>query len=340
MLLKGKMVLLQHPEGEASSTGSPASTSPAPTESSAAPAAASSEASQPSSTAGAAASVDWLAESAGEGETDTSGAEPASSEAPTATTAASETPPAASTPAPAAAAPATTSAEAAPAASATPPAAAATPAAAPAASVSAPAAAAVETPEQKAAREAEAHRVAQEQSKQAFQDLSDFYTLPEEMVAKLETEPELVLPFVAAKIHQTVMQGVAQMMQQSVPALIQQHTVVEQANHSAKAAFFGAWPQLNGKVTDDDVLKAGKLFRGLNPNASPEDAIKRIGEALCLAHNIPVAPATATSGAPANPAPAARPPAFRPAGGGSTGAAAPAGTGNVFTDMANTWLDD
>jgi hypothetical protein len=121
------------------------------------------------------------------------------------------------------------------------------------------------TPEQIAAAE------------QAYmQQLASFYTFNEDDAVRVQTEPEKVLPQLAARLHMDVMKNVMAQMQAAVPQMIQQMQAVNTREQSAQELFYKAWPELKG--FDQQVLQVGRMFRQMNPNASPDEAVKRIGE--------------------------------------------------------------
>jgi hypothetical protein len=167
-----------------------------------------------------------------------------------------------------------------------------------------------------------------------------YYKLPEDMAEKLPTEPEVVLPFMAARLHQEVARGVERMINEALPHAIRNVMVAEQTEERSKKAFYDAWPQLKGY--EKQVLEVGTMFRRLNQNAPPEEAIKRIGETVMTALGLqPAAPGTAQPGAPAAPAqPAVRQPVFTPAGGGGSGRGAPPADDNMFAQMAEELLEE
>ena len=191
--------------------------------------------------------------------------------------------------------------------------------------------AAVETPEAKAAR-VQAERTASE--KKLTDDLVNYYKIPDEWAARLATEPELVLPQLAARLHQTVLEGVRSMLDQGVPQVVQGLMQVERRETEAKDAFYKAWPSL--KAYETQVLQAGRLFAQLNPTATPQERIERIGKIVSESLGIPIAPIAMP---PASQAPAASAPAaFRPAGGAS-GSRPPAPT-NEFEAIAEELVED
>lgn len=188
-----------------------------------------------------------------------------------------------------------------------------------------------ETEEQKRDRE-EQERQAEEK---AFNDLKTYYALPEDAVERLRTEPELVLPELAAKMHRAVMVNAERQMMQRMPQMLQQYTQLQEANAAAKEAFFSRWPSLKGH--EAQVLKTGEYFRSVNPKATPQERLEQVGKMTCLALGIDPDPQ------PDDEAPTRKPvqskakpkkPAMKPAAtaGGSGGSAVP--ERNVFTEIA------
>jgi hypothetical protein len=212
--------------------------------------------------------------------------------------------------------------------------------------VAQPAAPAPATPAQPAAQPAAPAKTPEEitaaqqaEAKKNFDNLVAYYKLPEDMAEKLPTEPEVVLPFMAARLHQEIARGVERMVQEALPHAIRNVMTAEQTEERSKKAFYDAWPQLSGY--EKQVLEVGTMFRRLNPDAPPEEAIKRIGETVMTALGLQIAPGTAQPGAPAAPAqPAARQPVFQPAGGGGSGRGAPPADDNVFTQMAEELIEE
>jgi len=183
-----------------------------------------------------------------------------------------------------------------------------------------------EAPEVRAARE-KAERETTE--KKLHTDLEAYYKIPDDWSARLATEPELVLPQLAAKLHLAVMEGVQRLLANEMPKTVQGMIAVNQREAEAKGAFYGRWPEL--KKHEQQVLQAGMLFNQLNPTASPEERIEKIGRIVSESLGIPIAgtvPQPQTPPAPTPPAP------FKPAGGAS-GARGPGPTpSNEFEAIA------
>lgn len=191
--------------------------------------------------------------------------------------------------------------------------------------------------EQKTPEQQEAARVEFEKAeKDRFDGLVKSYELPEDMAVKLQTEPENVLPYLAARVHQNLARQLSQAMEQLMPQFVHSYNEGNKAETAARSAFETRWPELKGM--DKEVLEVGALFRRLNPKASAEEAIERIGSIVVQAKGMAVAgkpvgiPATAAAPKPA---------VFTPAGGGSTSrASAPAPETNEFSRMADEFLTE
>ncbi len=194
-----------------------------------------------------------------------------------------------------------------------------------------------ETPEQKAERE----RREAEERKQATQKLEEYYKLPDDLAARLATEPETVLPVMAARLHETVMRGVQEVVARAVPQMLHQYQTVTKANEESRSKFYDRWPSL--KAHEEQVLQIGQMFRQMNPKATPQDALEKIGKLACAALGITEDQPKGRSGqspAPRRPNNQPRRPGFRPAAvEGSQGGNSPPAE-NVFTELAEEFIDE
>lgn len=239
---------------------------------------------------------------------------------------------AAPAPAPAPAAPAAPVVPAAPAAAA--PATAPAPAPAPAAPPAPVPAAPAETAEQQAARQKAEREATEKAAKEQFDSLVSSYALPEDLATKLQTEPEKVLPWLAAKVHESVVNRVTELMHGQLPSMIKTMQGVERAEAEAKKAFYDRWPAL--AAHEETVKRAGMMFRQLNPSAPPDKAIEAIGKMVCESLGLPIA---GVPGAQPPAPPVASPAPYRPTGGGGAPAGAPP-QDNLFTQLAEEMLQD
>lgn len=162
-----------------------------------------------------------------------------------------------------------------------------------------------------------------------FERLEKAYALPADQATALLTEPETVLPKLAAKLHQEVMANVLAMVQAQLPQAVDSITTAKVRESEAKTEFYSAWPELRGY--EQQVLAAGAMFRQINPSAPKETAIQAIGQlamqALGLSRSAPQAQPTTP------PAPQATP--FTPAGGRSGGTPPPRPAPTVWDEMMN-----
>lgn len=189
-----------------------------------------------------------------------------------------------------------------------------------------------ETAEQRDARARAAAEARQAQ-------LENWYQLPEDDAAALQTEPEKVLPKIAARLHQAVEHAVRQQLEQALPGYVKQVQEFQQTEDRAQQEFNSAWPGLAGYK--EQVVTVGRMFRAANPNATKEQAIDTVGRMTYMALGLPL-PEAPQAGSPAPAVPqlrVVRQP-FKPAmPGGSGPAAAPKET-NEFARLAEELLED
>ena len=109
-------------------------------------------------------------------------------------------------------------------------------------------------------------------------ELEKIYSMTEDEAVAFQTEPELMLPKMAANLHMQITKDVLAGIQSIIPQLIQrvQHTSVVET--SAKDMFYGANPDLNKPELEEAIFQCGKLFRAVNPNAPADVAAQRIGD--------------------------------------------------------------
>lgn len=145
--------------------------------------------------------------------------------------------------------------------------------------------------------------------------LTEQYGFDEDTASRLQTEPELVLPELAARMHMSVMKQVVETVQRMMPQMVQ--PVLQRTDIEAKATalFYGVNSDLNPKTHGKAVLQAAQLYRQGNPKASPEEAAAAIGEIVRTTYGLKTKPAPAGAAGKSKPAP------HRPPAAGSRGAA-------------------
>lgn len=106
--------------------------------------------------------------------------------------------------------------------------------------------------------------------------LEAHYAFDEEQATALQVEPEKVLPKLAARLHMEVLDNVMQHVYNALPNVIQSYTEMSSREQKAQEEFYSVWPELKGY--DQQVLQMGQMYRQMNPAATPQEAIQRIGE--------------------------------------------------------------
>lgn len=168
---------------------------------------------------------------------------------------------------------------------------------------------------------------------------SSLYAINDADAQALLTEPETVLPRMAARMHMEVMESTMRALQSVLPQAIQGYTQHEQANTQAKQFFSGVNPDLANPAYEPYILQFGEVYRKVNPSAGPEEAARAIGSLVRSALGI-AAPQQGVSAPPAmQVSQPAAPVPFTPARGSGTGSAAPA-PANPFVQLANEFLND
>jgi hypothetical protein len=149
--------------------------------------------------------------------------------------------------------------------------------------------------------------------------LSQFYAIDEADAQSLQTEPELILPKLAANMHMAVTKSILASVQAMLPQMLAHHTQQMTVEQQARNEFFTANPDLVGQ--EDAVLQVGKMFRAANPTATKEQAVKVIGDMVRMSLGLPIQQAQETpppqTPAPAVPSAPAKP--FTPSKAGGAG---------------------
>jgi hypothetical protein len=154
-------------------------------------------------------------------------------------------------------------------------------------------------------------------------ELEKFYAFDPETAQKLLTEPEVVLPKLAATLHMEVMDAVMSQLPARMGAFIQEHEEFSRRETEAKDSFFTAFPELRNY--EAQVLQVGQMFRAANPQATKDQTIQAIGKIVMESLGI-------TRAAPAAPTQSPVPPPFVPAQ-SAGGGAAPAPARSTWDDM-------
>lgn len=164
--------------------------------------------------------------------------------------------------------------------------------------------------------------------------LEQMYAVSEDDATALLTEPEKVLPRIAAQVHMEVLENSMRAMQAMMPVMMRELTVHTERNNAAKSLFTSINPDLADPKFEPAIMQLGQVYRQVNPTANAEEASRAIGNLVRSALGIAVAAPVA----PAAPQPVAPVP-FTPARGGGSGAA-PVAVVNDFEKLAMEFLQD
>lgn len=168
--------------------------------------------------------------------------------------------------------------------------------------------------------------------------LESEYAVAEEDAVALLTEPEKVLPKLAARVHMEVLESSMRAMQAMMPVMMTQLQQHNEVNTQAKNLFVSVNPDLADARYEPAIMQLGQVYRNVNANAAPEEAARAIGALVRSALGIAAPQAVAPQGVPAPVAPAAPVP-FTPARGGGSGYQ-PAAPANPFEALAAEMLNE
>ncbi|MCZ6775253.1 MAG: hypothetical protein O7D34_02210 [Ignavibacteria bacterium] len=188
--------------------------------------------------------------------------------------------------------------------------------------------------------------------KQAIERLTTTeYALTEEDKVALISEPEKVLPGLAARMHVRMQVQLANQIAAILPGIIQGQLQQATKVQSLETSFFGEYPELNKPQFRKTTLESLAMIRQVNPQATREE-VMRDGAALAAVRlrtrlgavqepaqmpALPQMPLAPTAEIPAHPVPAQPQVPFTPAqSGGASEPVVPTdpNSENIFTQLA------
>lgn len=174
------------------------------------------------------------------------------------------------------------------------------------------------------------------QRQQYMTQLQTDYAISDEDAQMMLTEPEKVLPKIAAQLHVNVVDTVIAAVMNNLPRAINAIQAQAQVSSESENEFFKAWPQLKKAEYQATVYDAVAAYRALRPQAPRDEVMRAAGLQAMIALRLPIPPELLTQ-APAATAPAS----FTPAAPGSGAAPqAPSGEGNPFVQLSQEFLLD
>jgi hypothetical protein len=145
---------------------------------------------------------------------------------------------------------------------------------------------------------------------QRLAQLEQMYALDEASAISALTEPEAVLPKLAAKVHLDVLESSMRAMQAMLPTVLGQIQQGSELNTRAKNLFTSVNPDLVDPQYEGAIMQLGQVYRSMNKSAPPEEAARAIGSLVRAAYGIvqqpasppPLTPRQSTTGMPFIPA--------------------------------------
>jgi hypothetical protein len=176
------------------------------------------------------------------------------------------------------------------------------------------------------------------QRSHALAELEKRYALGEDDAAAMVSEPEVVLPKIAARMYMDIFDGVMRGVMAYIPGSIQNTMRVQEKATQDESDFYKAWPALNSAQHKGAVERMATMYRQANPQATKEAFIQDVGLLASVNLKLPLPGAQQ----PAAPAATQRQAPPKPGGSGvvTTPAAGRPGEGNIFSDLADSFLAD
>lgn len=169
-------------------------------------------------------------------------------------------------------------------------------------------------------------------------DIAQRYGLSEQDKEQWLTEPEKVVPRMAARLYVDVFDSVFQAVFAQVPQLMMQFMEQRDASRGREESFYKRWPMLSKPEYKPTINRLVGMYRQFNPQVPFEQMLEDVGVQALTALKIPLDQLQPAAQAPA--APAAAAPAPVPAVRHGYQPAAPGGVAPVPTQQKSTVWDE
>lgn len=184
----------------------------------------------------------------------------------------------------------------------------------------------------------EAQRVEAQKRREVFtQMLEKQYEVPEAQRDEVNTNPSVLLPKLAARLHLEVLEAATQGLAAVIPQIVAQVIERRNASEQNERDFYTVWPQLkreNPQHHQTVQTLLGTII-SMNPRISKADAIKQAGASALVALGIPY-------DQPSAPAAPPQPPTFSAASPGAGGMGTPGAPANEnpFSKLSREFEED
>lgn len=112
------------------------------------------------------------------------------------------------------------------------------------------------------------------------------YGFDEETAEELDTQPSKVLPKLAANLHMQVLTAAVTQIANAFPSMLAMHEESQRAMTQTEDAFFAKYPNL--KDHKELVTNTARVYRQLNPNATPAQIEQEVAAMAMVQARIPV----------------------------------------------------
>ena len=92
-----------------------------------------------------------------------------------------------------------------------------------------------------------------------------------------------VISQLMAKVYMDAVTGSVAHMLTRLPGLVEQTLQSREQSGQLEQRFYNAWPALDAQKHYADVERFGRVYRQLNPTATPDDFIRDVGAQLMVA---------------------------------------------------------
>lgn len=123
---------------------------------------------------------------------------------------------------------------------------------------------------------------------QELDRLQTFYALNDEDARMAITQPEAVLPKLAANLHLNVVDSVVNTIISRIPDIVRATQQREIASSRNEDEFYKAWPDLSKPEYKETVYRAVASYRQLNPQAPMDEVVRAAGLQATIHLRLPI----------------------------------------------------
>lgn len=147
----------------------------------------------------------------------------------------------------------------------------------------------IEEPQQQATQEGEQPNY-EELRTNALSELEERYKFSEEDENAFTSEPEKVLPKMAARVYMDAFESISRSLTAQLPQMVDNVIRQREVQRQSADKFYSRWDKLdrNDQRVQQLVGQTYNVYRQLNPRATEEEAIRDVGMQVMTALGIPL----------------------------------------------------